>query len=131
MRYPLLIGAVLVFATGAAWAQDRSRDYDDDHGSAWSDRGSSDRDWSEGRGDRMGGRMGYAHRYHDRRSGAASFYVRSGDTRLAVRCDERESMRSCADTALTVLDRIRTQGSTAPLTAPAAPPATSPPAQPR
>jgi hypothetical protein len=140
MRYPLLIGAVLVFATSAAWAQDRSRDYGDDQGTSWSDRGSSDRDWGEGRGDRMdrmhdrmGGRMGYGYRHRDRGSDAARFYIRSGDTRLAVRCDERESMRSCVDTALMALDRMRTQANTTSSspTAPSSPPATTAPTQPR
>ena len=136
MRYPLLIGAALVFATSAAWAQDRSRDYSDDHGMSYGDHDSSDRDWGEGRGDRMdrmgdriGGRMGYGYRHRDRGSDAASFFIRSGDTRLAVRCDERESMRSCVDTALMALDRIRTQaGGTSSSTAPSSPPASSAPA---
>jgi hypothetical protein len=37
----------------------------------------------------------------------ASFFLRSGDGTLAVRCDPQESMRSCVDATLTLLDRAR------------------------
>ena len=57
--------------------------------------------------------------------GGAKFMVRSGDARVAVRCDERESMRACVDATLTLLERVRSQ-SAAPASAPtssSAPPA--------
>ena len=41
-----------------------------------------------------------------RRSGA-SFFLRSGDATLAVRCDPQDSMKSCVDATLTLLDRAR------------------------
>jgi hypothetical protein len=62
-------------------------------------------------------------------SRAARFVLRSGEARMAVRCDDRESMRACVDAALTMFDRVRTQqgttsGSTS--TAPASPAPSSP-----
>jgi hypothetical protein len=49
----------------------------------------------------------------------AGFFLRSGDSTVAVRCDPRESMRSCLDTTLTLLERVRSAAGGAP---PAAPP---------
>jgi hypothetical protein len=40
-----------------------------------------------------------------RRGGA--FLLRSGDATIAVRCDPRESMRSCVDATLTLLEKAR------------------------
>ena len=42
-----------------------------------------------------------------RRRGGASFFLRSGDGTLAVRCDPQDSMKSCVDATLTLLDRAR------------------------
>ena len=42
-----------------------------------------------------------------RRGGGASFFLRSGDATLAVRCDPQDSMKSCVDATLTLLDRAR------------------------
>ena len=42
-----------------------------------------------------------------RRGGGASFFLRSGDGTLAVRCDPQDSMKSCVDATLTLLDRAR------------------------
>ena len=42
-----------------------------------------------------------------RRGGGASFFLRSGDQMVAVRCDPQDSMRSCVDATLTLLDRAR------------------------
>jgi hypothetical protein len=41
------------------------------------------------------------------RRGGASFFLRSGDAMVAVRCDPQDSMKSCVDTTLTLLDRAR------------------------
>jgi hypothetical protein len=91
-------------------------------------------------GTRMQGRSGGG----DEQGGAgraARFLLRSGDSRLAVRCDDRESMRSCVDAALTMFDRVRAQsqqsgttsgstsGSTAPSTGGPSAPAPTPPAR--
>jgi hypothetical protein len=41
------------------------------------------------------------------RRGGAAFFLRSGDGTLAVRCDPQDSMKSCVDATLTLLDRAR------------------------
>jgi hypothetical protein len=41
------------------------------------------------------------------RRGGASFFLRSGDGTVAVRCDPQDSMKSCVDATLTLLDRAR------------------------
>lgn len=41
------------------------------------------------------------------RRGGAAFYLRSGDATVAVRCDPQDSMKSCVDATLTLLDRAR------------------------
>jgi hypothetical protein len=40
------------------------------------------------------------------RRGGASF-LRNGDAMVAVRCDPQDSMKSCVDATLTLLDRAR------------------------
>ena len=42
------------------------------------------------------------------RRGGAAFFLRSGDGTVAVRCDPQDSMKSCVDATLTLLDRART-----------------------
>jgi hypothetical protein len=42
-----------------------------------------------------------------RRGGGAAFFLRNGDAMVAVRCDPQDSMRSCVDATLTLLDRAR------------------------
>lgn len=65
----------------------------------------SDRGWRRGSGfDGAMGGMG----------GGARFMLRSGDTRLAVRCDSQESMRACVDATITLMDKARSLGSSAP-----------------
>jgi hypothetical protein len=39
--------------------------------------------------------------------GGAGFFLRSGDAIVAVRCDPRESMRTCLDLTTTLLDKAR------------------------
>jgi hypothetical protein len=41
------------------------------------------------------------------RRGGAAFFLRNGDATVAVRCDPQDSMRSCVDATLTLLDRAR------------------------
>jgi hypothetical protein len=41
------------------------------------------------------------------RRGGAAFFLRSGDATVAVRCDPQDSMKSCVDSTLTLLDRAR------------------------
>jgi hypothetical protein len=41
------------------------------------------------------------------RRGGASFFLRNGDAVVAVRCDPQDSMKSCVDATLTLLDRAR------------------------
>jgi hypothetical protein len=41
------------------------------------------------------------------RRGGASFLLRSGDATVAVRCDPQDSMRTCVDATLTLLERAR------------------------
>jgi hypothetical protein len=41
------------------------------------------------------------------RSGGAAFFLRNGDAMVAVRCDPQDSVRSCVDATLTLLDRAR------------------------
>jgi hypothetical protein len=52
----------------------------------------------------------------------AHFWLRSGDTRLGVRCDPNEPMRACVDAATTLLDKAR---SLATVGASSTPPASS------
>jgi hypothetical protein len=37
----------------------------------------------------------------------AAFFLRSGDGTVAVRCDPQDSMKSCVDATLTLMDRAR------------------------
>ena len=41
------------------------------------------------------------------RRGGAAFFLRNGDAIVAVRCDPQDSMKSCVDATLTLLDRAR------------------------
>lgn len=52
--------------------------------------------------------------------GGARFMFRSGDTQLSVKCDNQESMRSCVDAAITLMERARSLPTQAPA-APASP----------
>ena len=44
---------------------------------------------------------------HEGRRGGAAFFLRNGDAIVAVRCDPQDSMKSCVDSTLTLLDRAR------------------------
>ena len=54
----------------------------------------------------------------------ARFMLQSGDSRLRVICDERETMRACVDAATAMFDKVRSQ--VAPSVAAAGPSAPSP-----
>src|SRR3954467_10013863 len=91
----IALGALTVLASPAL-SQNWSR-WDDRDSSDHEDRGRSKRDYP---------------RWHDmddnHGSGrGARFMVRSGDSVVAVRCDGSESMRSCVDATLTLLERVR------------------------
>jgi hypothetical protein len=62
-----------------------------------------------------------------RRGGGASFFLRSGDGTLAVRCDPQDSMKSCVDATLTLLDRARSMQSSG--AAPGGTPGAQPPSR--
>ena len=105
MRKALVIAAGLAFVATSAWSQSLSRDRDDDG----RDRRESHREWRD-RDDRRDRSM----RDEDDHGRAARFVLRSGDSQLVVRCDDRESMRACVDAALSLLDRARSYQATAP-----------------
>lgn len=41
------------------------------------------------------------------RRGGAAFFLRHGDATIAVRCDPQDSMKSCVEATLTLLDKAR------------------------
>src|ERR687888_886469 len=101
MRKALVLAAGLAVLATSAWSQTSSRDRDDYDRGDWRDgRGGWSRDSDDYRGRPM---------MHDEDGGGrgrgARFFVRSGDTRLGVICDQRESTRACVDAALTMFDR--------------------------
>lgn len=71
-----------------------SYDRDNDRSDDMKDRRSGDHDDERDDSHHMGGR-------------AAMFNIRVGEARMKVKCDTRETMRSCVDAALTLLDKAR------------------------
>ena len=118
MHKAIILAAGLALVGTSAFGQSSWRDRDDDR-RGWRDDRRDSRDRDEMRGRSM--RDDDDGRGHGR---AARFFLRSGDTRVAVRCDDQESMRACVDATLTLFDRIRAQGTTS--TAPASPGPSSP-----
>ena len=106
MRNVMILAIGLFITATSAWGQSYPRDNDDDRAGFRDERGGSYR----ARDDLRARLFRDDDRGHG--SGAASFVLRSGDTRFAVRCDERESMRSCVDAALTLFDKVRSQQGT-------------------
>lgn len=93
MRRALLTACVVALTASASLAQGmRGRDRDE-----WRDR--DRRVWQENDDDH--------HQYRGRGGRGAGFFLRSGDSSLAVRCDPSESMRTCLDTTLTLVDRLQ------------------------
>jgi hypothetical protein len=106
MRKAIILAAGLALVTTSAVGQGSWRDRDDDDRRGWRE------DRREGRDrDEMRGRSMRDHHDDDDegRSRAARFVLRSGEARMAVRCDDRESMRACVDAAMTLFDKVRTQ----------------------
>ena len=75
---------------GRGSSYDRGNDRRDD----MKDRRSGERDDEQDDSRHMGDR-------------AAAFHIRVGDARMKVKCDPRETMRSCVDAALSLLDKAR------------------------
>ncbi|WP_293868606.1 hypothetical protein [uncultured Alsobacter sp.] len=100
-----------------SWSGEDRRDWrSDNRRDRWSDRRANDDEDRD---------RGMAQR--DGRRGGASFMLRSGDTRLAVRCSAQETMRACVEAATTLMDRARAAGATDGV---ARPNATTPPTTP-
>ena len=100
----------------AAWNRgERDRD---DRQPGWNERGPRDRaDWrAYGNDDgRRGGR-----------AGVSGFHLQIGDTRLDMRCNPNEPMRSCVEAATALLESARARPHPAPGSAPATPNASPP-----
>jgi hypothetical protein len=96
MNRAFVITAVLLLSPFPAFGQHAPEG--DEHDSSYSRR---DRDLEDilrgiGGSDRQG-----------LRHGGAAFFLRNGDASVAVRCDPQDSMKSCVDSTLTLLDRAR------------------------
>jgi hypothetical protein len=104
MRKTIILAAGLALTATSALAQSSWRDRDDDDRRGWREERREGRDRDD--------RRGHSMRDDDDevgRSRGARFFLRSGDTRVAVRCDDRESTRACVDATLTLFDRIKAQ----------------------
>jgi hypothetical protein len=116
MNRTFVITAVLLLSPFPAFGQNPAGG--EGHDSSYSRRDRDLEDILRGIGDH--GREGL-------RRGGAAFFLRNGDAIVAVRCDPQDSMRSCVDATLTLLDRARsTQPSGA---APGATPGGMPPSR--
>jgi hypothetical protein len=96
MNRAFVITAVLLLSPFPAFGQ--SAHEGDEHDSSYSRR---DHDLE----DILRGIHGYGH--EGLRRGGAAFYLRNGDASVAVRCDPQDSMKSCVDSTLTLLDKAR------------------------
>ena len=109
MKRALIIAAGWTLLASPAWAQSPpfGPDRDGDRMERRDMRG--DRDWRGGwgRDDRDDGPRGPYGGWHGGHRHGAGFWLRSGETRLGVRCDPNEPMRACVDAATTLLDRVR------------------------
>ena len=112
MNKAIVLALALAAAASPAFGQSQGsfRSDDQEGYSSGRERGGGgwreDRGWRERDGDR-GRRMSDDERSSRRPTGGASFMVRSGDARVAVRCDAGESMRACVDATLVLLERVR------------------------
>jgi hypothetical protein len=97
MNRAFVITAVLLLSPFPAFSQNAPSG--DGHDSSYSRRDRDLEDILRGIGDY--GREGL------RRGGGAAFFLRHGDAMVAVRCDPQDSMRSCVDVTLMLLDRAR------------------------
>lgn len=96
MNRTFVITAVLLLSSFPAFGQNPAGG--EGHDSSYSRRDRDLEDILRGIGDH--GREGP-------RRGGAAFFLRNGDAIVAVRCDPQDSMRSCVDATLTLLDRAR------------------------
>ena len=94
MNRTFIIMAVLLLSPFPAFSQNMGEEHD----SSYSRKDRDLEDILRGIGDR--GREGS-------RRGGAAFFLRHGDSVVAVRCDPQDSMKSCVDSTLTLLDRAR------------------------
>jgi hypothetical protein len=119
MNKALLVAAGLLLAPVPALSQAPPRS--EDRASSYEER---DRDgWREDRLWRLMRDMRDDTDGGPRRG--AGFLLRRGDATVAVRCDPRDSMRTCVDATLTLLDRARSlapEGGAAPSPGPPSPP---------
>ncbi len=119
MNRAFVITAVLLLSPFPAFSQ--TAPGGEGHDSSYSRRDRDLEDILRGIGDH--GREG--------RRGGAAFFLRNGDAMVAVRCDPQDSMRSCVDSTLTLLDRARSMQppSAAPGAAPGGAPGGQPPSR--
>ena len=96
MNRTFVITAVLLLSPFPAFGQNPAGG--EGHDSSYSRRDRDLEDILRGIGDH--GREGL-------RRGGAAFFLRNDDAIVAVRCDPQDSMRSCVDATLTLLDRAR------------------------
>jgi hypothetical protein len=97
MNRAFVITAVLLLSPFPAFGQNDPGG--EGHDSSYSRK---DRDLE----DFLRGMGGYGH--EGSRRGGAAFFLRNGDAMVAVRCDPQDSMKSCVDSTLTLLDHART-----------------------
>jgi hypothetical protein len=103
MRKVLSVAAALVLSASLAQAQGRDRDWDDDDDRSSrrehrEERGGDPDDYRGWRGERGGDSSG---------RGGSRFFVRSGEASLRIVCGRGETMRSCVDAGLTLLEKFR------------------------
>ena len=95
MNKAFVIIAVLLLSPFPAFSQDA--------------RGGDERDSSYSRKDRDLDDLlrGLGDHGREGRRGGASFVLRNGDSVVAVRCDPQDSMKSCVEATVTLLDKAR------------------------
>jgi hypothetical protein len=97
MNRAFVITAVLLLSSFPAFGQNDPGG--EGHDSSYSRRDRDLEDILRGIGDYHHGGL--------RHGGGAAFYLRNGDASVAVRCDPQDSMKSCVDSTLTLLDKAR------------------------
>ena len=96
MKRAFVITAVLLLSPFPAFSQNVPGG--EGHDSSYSRKDRDLEDILRGIGD--SGREGL-------RRGGAGFFLRSGDAMVAVRCDPQDSMKSCVEATVTLLDKAR------------------------
>jgi hypothetical protein len=117
---PILFPLVSASTASAQERRDRDQVRDEDGASGRGERARERRDFRAGRmlddeeeggrgpGAEFGLRFGRLLREHGGGGGpGARFVLRRGDAFMAVRCDPRESMRSCIDATAALLEQAR------------------------